>query len=180
MENFEFNEKRKGTFQYTSLIGIILAAISIIIFLLNYDIFGVEGKLIVLNYLFTIVAMVFGAQFIRKECYNGYMDYGRSLWTTFSISLYSVIIFSIFMALYIYFNKGYAQDLLVAKEQVFLMINPNASSAELDKVMSLYKSLQNPVLLFFTTLFSEAISGFIIALIVSIFVKKKEPIGEIK
>ncbi|NVO03260.1 MAG: DUF4199 domain-containing protein [Bacteroidetes bacterium] len=170
--------KRPNIFVNSIKHGSIIAAITVGLTFIMY-VFSVSMKTMgYIQYSFIIViagGMFMGTKAYRDHHQNGFMTYGRALWSTFSISIVANFITSIYTFL---FYQFYAPDQLAKvieqAEQAMIERNPEMTQEQLDMAMSMVEKFTNPILMSLSSFSGSLFFGFLLALIVSIFLKKKD------
>lgn len=154
--------------------GLALAGIAILIELLFYSLdVDRESKIRWVAILIIIGAMVLGVKNYRDKELGGFITYGQSVKLSFLIGLYSAIVVSIFMYLFVkYFDPGLIEQIIESSEEQMLERNPNISDQEYEMAIEYTKRFTTAFWISIGTFFMLAIQAIIVALIVSIFMKK--------
>jgi hypothetical protein len=166
--------KRPNIFVNSIKHGSIIAAITLGLTFIMY-VFSVSMKTIgyiqISFIVLIIVGMFLGTKAYRDQYQNGFMTYGRALWSTFSITIVISFLFSI--AIY-FFYRFYAPEeflkILEQYEEGFIKGNPEMTQDQLDIIINKISPFVHSFMSFFGYLFW----GMVTSLLVSIFLKKKD------
>lgn len=173
MEHLE-ETKKNGMFmpalQYGVLTAIALIALTIFIFF--------AGLITVkwtswISYGILLAGIFIATTTYRNEHRGGFINYGTALGFGTLTIFFASVITAVFTFM---FYKFLAPDALVqvktAAEIQILQTNPNISDQELDLAMRFV----SPMLMSITTIFSYTFLGFVISLITSALLRKKDPL----
>lgn len=154
--------------------GVINGLVGIILFVI-IDFAGMAGNQAV-SYLPALVTgvIIFFAQkeFIKEG--DGFMNYGEGLGIGTLVSLFSSIISSVFLFVYVSFiNTNYISNLLELQRKG--MEEQGLTDAQIEQALSFTSGMFSPIALSIIGIFSGVIFGFIVSLIVSAFTKKARP-----
>jgi len=156
--------------QYGFITSLGLIALTLIIYFVNLQ----SVKWVSwLGYFILIVALYLGSKAYRDEYNGGFITYGRALGFGTLLSVFAALILAVFTYV---FYKFIAPDALntireIAEEQI-LRTNPNISDEQIDMALKFGAS---PGIITFGTLFGYAFVGFILSLITSALVQRKDP-----
>jgi DNA-binding XRE family transcriptional regulator len=158
--------------------GSIIAAITVGLTFIMY-IFNVSMKTMgYIQWSFIIViigGMVLGTKNYRDHHQKGFMTYGRALWSTFSIAMVSAFITSVYTFIfYQFYAPEQLAKILEQTEQTMIERNPEMTQEQLDMAFSITEKFMNPAWMSVSSFFGSLFFGFVLALIVSIFLKKKD------
>ncbi len=170
-------EENKNSMNKTALTyGLGLGGIMILLELLFYSLdIDRESKIRWVSIIIVIAAMIVGVKNYRDNVLNGYITYGKSVTLSFLIGLYSAILVSIFMFLFVkYFDPGLIDQLLEESEEKILQRDPGISDQAFDMAMEFSRKFTTPFWISIGTVFMVAVQSIILALIISIFMKKKD------
>ncbi len=173
MENYT-ETKKTGMFgqalNYAILTSVVLILISLVIYIA--DLFE-HNWISFLSYAVLLAGIIAGTLKYRNESLGGFISYGKAL----GFGVLTAFLVSVITGLFSYvFYQFIAPDALERLKEIaemnILEVDPNASDQQLD----LARRMINPILMFFTTVFSYTFIGFIFSLVTAAFLKKKEPV----
>jgi len=120
--------------------------------------------------------MLIGALQYRKVALNGFITYGKAFSVNFLIGLFATILSSIFFYFYIkYINTGLIDEAL---QQARIKMEAKAGSMsqeQMDQAMSMTQRFMTPVWMVIWGFLGNTFFSAVIALLLSIFVKKTDP-----
>lgn len=126
-----------------------------------------------IGYGILLAGIIIGTLAYRNEYLGGYISYGRALgYGTLTIFFASVIHAIFGYIFYNYLAPDALEQLRIAAEVQILEVNPNIADQELDLAMKFV----SPGLLAVSSILSYTFIGFIISLITSASLKKKDPL----
>ena len=160
----------KPALTYGVLTGVALMLLTFIIYLAGQV---TNTYVNYLAYLVVVLGIVVGTRAFRDEYRGGFINYGQALgFGTLTVFFAAVIagIFSFFF--YSYIAPDAYEQIKQATEVGILETNPNISDRELDLAMMFI----SPVMLMITTILSYTFVGFVVSLITSLFLKRKDPL----
>jgi hypothetical protein len=173
MEQME-ETKKSGMFmpavQYGVLTAIALIALTLFIYFAGL----ITAKWTSwISYGILLASIFIATTAYRNEHNGGFISYGTAL----GFGTMTIFFASVITAVFTYiFYKMLAPDALqqvkAAAEVQILKTNPNVTDQELDLAMRFV----SPVLMSITTIFSYTFLGFVISLITSAVLKKKDPL----
>ena len=177
MNNTEILAPRPGmaktALTYGLLIGILVIAISLV--------FYFSGNLAsnfsaYISYAVLLGGIILATKAWRDEVKGGYISYGQALgFGTLTIFFAAVLTGIFFFVFYKLIDPAAINTLLEAAEDKMINQNPNITDEQLDMALALSKRLMTPFFLAISTIFSYTFIGFVLSLITSIFMKKKNP-----
>ncbi len=176
MENFETNIRpgvAKTALTYGFVIGLVLILIQVVFYFAG-NITSPLGT--VLSYAIMLGGVVVVVRSRRDQDLGGFIKYGQAL----GLGTLSIFIASLLLGVYVYIfykfiDPAAINTIMVAAENKILDGNPNISDDELEMVLNLSRNLMSPGFLSFSILFNYTFLGFVMSLIVSIFMKKPPP-----
>jgi putative exporter of polyketide antibiotics len=174
MENQKVNTT-KSAMTY----GLILALGLIVFHLLQYimDVYKPPTWVSLLNYAIIIGGIVYGTIRFRNDELGGYISYGRSLGMGVLISVFASIVYGFyFYLLTAVIDPGYMENVFKMLEETYLEMGMDYDQVE--TTMGMVKKFQTPLLMVLSNVFGFTFIGTIFSLIVSIFIKKEEPLFE--
>ena len=164
-------DTRKFAMNYGTVLGLCLALIALLLWVLDVDeqtsiIPSVINNLLVIGFLF------YSVSYYRDNFNNGIIAYSQSLKIGTSIAFFS----SVIMAFYTFFYISYlAPDMLVEiinrTEQAILQSNHEISDEELDLALEMTAKFTQPHWLMIMGILGGTFMGFFYSLIISFFVK---------
>ena len=155
--------------------GLILGGISVVYSILLWVLGQTTNKSLgYISLLFTIGVMFYGTKEYRDKHLGGFMTYGKAFSSNFLIGLYSTIIGTIFaFVLFKYLDPKLIETIKETAIETAMQKNPNVTQEQLEGSMSFFMS---PVFFTITALIGGAFFDAILALLVSIFHKKEQPL----
>lgn len=180
MEN-TIENKHEGMFKpalnYALIISVVLIIISLVFYLAGSPTSNAIGYI---GYVVVIAGLAYAAIMYRNEVLGGYITYGKSLGFILVIGLITGVLLGIYNFIFLSYIAPEVLDIM--KEEITqkayetaYQINPNISDAELDNMIDLQLRFQNPPLLAVFTIIGYTFQALIFGLIISIFVKRKNP-----
>lgn len=155
--------------------GLILGGISVVYSILLWVLGMTTNKSLgYIGLLFTIGIMFYGTKVYRDKHLGGFMTYGKAFTSNFLIGLYATIIGTIFS--FFLFKYIDPQLLITIKEtaiETAMQKNPNLTQEQLEGSMSFFMS---PIFFTLSALIGGAFFDVILALLISIFHKKEQPV----
>ena len=156
--------------------GLYLAALSI---LLHVSLFAMgkhleqDWKVNVIGIAITAVLITLGIK-KYKEANGGLLTLGQGLKTGISIALISTVIYIVYTLLFlnVIAPDTMEQGLELARQK--LEENPNMSDEQIDAAIAMQKKFQSPGILAAVMLIFSLFIGFVISLIASLVMQKKE------
>jgi hypothetical protein len=164
----------KHSFTYGMGTGVVLIAISLILYVMDVNTF--ENRWIGwVSNIFLFAGMTISAINYRNKELNGYMTYGQSFSVHFLTGLFAGILSGIFMIFFMAFLGDEIKQMAMENaEQEVLKRNPNASDQELEMALKFTDMFTGPAMMGAMTVLSSAFFAAIYGLIASIFVKKED------
>jgi hypothetical protein len=155
--------------------GLILGGISVVYSILLWVLGQFMNKpLGYVGLLFTIGVMFYGTKEYRDKHLGGFMTYGKAFTSNFLIGLYSAIIGTIFsFILFKYLDPKLIETIKETAIDTAMQKNPSMSQEQLESSMSFFMS---PIFITISALLGGAFFAAILALLVSIFHKKEQPL----
>lgn len=153
--------------------GLILGMLSIVYSLVMYflDLFFNKTQ----GYIFLvvlIVALFFMLKSYRDNYLHGYIKYGQSVGAGVIIFLYLSVISAVFTyVLYKFIDPGLVEKQLAIVEEA--LVNRGMPQQTIDASMAVQRKILVPEIIAPISIFGNMLSGTIISLLVSIFVKKE-------
>jgi hypothetical protein len=160
----------RPAFYYGLLTAIALMLLTLLIYFANL----MEAKWVGwIGYLLLLAGILIGTKAFRDEYRGGFLSYGAALGFGTLTIFFASLITGAFTYL---FYTLIAPDALAVARQVAetnaLQANPNMTDQQLDMVTKMV----NPLVMTISTVFSYTFLGFVMSLITSIFLKKKDPL----
>lgn len=126
-----------------------------------------------IGYGILLAGLFIGTKAFRDEFNGGFINYGRALGFGTLSMFFAALISSVFVYVFYKFIAPDAMGpLREAAEEQILRTNPNISDQEYDMAMRFI----SPGIIAFTSVFSYTFIGFVLALITSAFLKRKDPL----
>jgi hypothetical protein len=159
----------KANFNSGLIMGLFAVIYTLIIYVIDIMFNPYQG------YVFYIVQAVVLFIFIKsyRENYkNGFITYGQAFTSGVVISLFTAIIYAIFIyILYAFIDTDLINKQLAFVEETF--VKAGLPQAFIDSGLKMQKKFLQPEIYAPTKLFSSFLSGTIISLFVAIFIKKE-------
>jgi ABC-type antimicrobial peptide transport system permease subunit len=112
----------------------------------------------------------------RKVQLKGYMTYGQAFSANFLIGLFAAIVSTIFFFFYIkYINTGLIEEILAQARTKIEAKAGNMSQEQMDQAMMWTERFMTPVWMVIWGFLGYAFWAAIFSLIISIFMRKKNP-----
>lgn len=167
------NNEKSSPFQAILTWGLIAGIASIVYTFILYFAGLMQNKPIQFaGIVISIVCLYLGIKSIRDQNYNGYISFGKSLGTGVLIGLISTIVSTIFMViLYTVIDSGLIDVAL--QESTNQMVAKGMSESQIEQAMGMTRKFFIPFLAI-GGLIMGTLLGFIISLVLSIFLKKEE------
>jgi hypothetical protein len=125
------------------------------------------------NIVLLIVLMVLAHREFKKT-HDGMMTYPQGLGSGTLLSVVATVVVTVLLYVYIKFiNTGYLAAALKIQEEA--LKQRGLTAAQADQAMAMTSAMLTPAGIIIASLLSGVISGFIVALIVSIFTRKGDP-----
>ena len=180
MEN-TFESQKEGMFKpalnYALIISVVLIIISLIFYLAGSP---TSDAIQYIGYVVVIAGLAYAAIMYRNEVLGGYISYGKSLGFIVVTGLIAGVILGVYNFVFLSFIAP--EVLEIIKEEITerayetaYQFNPNISDAELDNMVDMQLRFQNPTLLAVFTIIGYTFQALVFGLIISIFVKRKNP-----
>ncbi|MFO7573570.1 MAG: DUF4199 domain-containing protein [Bacteroidales bacterium] len=166
-------EQKRSVWKETLNYGIILGLIAVGFSLLTY-MFDLTFKpwIIWPSLLITVLVLFFMLRSYRDHYNNGYISYGKSVGAGVVINIYAALITAVYIyVLYAFIDPGLMEKSMAVAEEK--MIARGIPEAGIDRAMEMQAKMMKP---WFTAMMSTIMSifyGFLLSLIVSLFVMKK-------
>jgi hypothetical protein len=162
----------KPAMNYGLIIGVFLVAFSVIQWSLNLM---MNKSMSWSIYLLMIVCLYIFAKKYRDDHLGGYISYGKALGFSVLTLAFASFIFGFYnFILYKFIDPGLADMIFEKSREQMLENNTELSEEQIDTALSFSRKFMTPAALFIGTMLSTVFFGFIISLITSIFVMKKD------
>lgn len=126
--------------------------------LLTYIILGAGIYICQLNY--------------RNKELGGYIEYSKALGFGVAVMLFASILNAVFSVILIKLDPSIMEQARIMQEEA--LMQQGMSDEQIEMAGEMMEKFQSPVFMLISSLFVYALIGFIISLITSIFVKKRE------
>jgi len=150
---------------YGAILGGLLVTFSLIGF-----VFKLNNATIlqILNYISLGALMYYGTKVLRDKYQGGYIGYGRALASSFLITLFAGIIVAFFTLVYFkWLDPNMLEQMKVEVQQTLM------DKGMGEKEIEISMRMMTPSFYAFAALFSFAFWGFILSLIVAMFIRKE-------
>jgi hypothetical protein len=167
----------KPSISNASIISVALIILTLVFYLLNNHGSNVES---IIGTVIFLTGLIYSIKVYRDEYLEGYISYGQSLGHSVLIGVFTGIITGVFIfILYTFIAPDLFEQVrekaLLEAERRMLQMNPNVTDAELDMVVNLQTKFIRPIFSLIGNVFIYTLTGLVLGLIVSIFMKKKNP-----
>ncbi len=167
----------KVAMNYGAILGLALVALGILFYLTGWNRSMTSG-LQWINYLVQILLIVMGIKYYRDSVQGGFISYGRALGTGTLISLFAAIIISVYMYIYItYMDPTFME--FIASQQEEQLYAQGFSDEQVERSMEMARNFTSPNMMLIMAFLGTTFIGFIMSLIISIFLKKENKLAEI-
>ena len=167
-------ETRKFAMNYGSVLGLSLACVALVLWVLGID----ESQSVIpslLNNLLIIGFIVYAISYYRDNLNNGFISYSESLKLGTTIAFFSSVIMAFYSFIYItYLNPDLLNAVLKEMEQTVLQGDPDISEEKLDLALEMTARFTQPHWLVIMGVLSGTFMGFFYSAIVSFFVKNPD------
>lgn len=161
------------TLIYGVCTGVALIVYSLIMYVANLY---MNTTLRYLAFILLIAGMVIGVLQYRKASLNGFMTYGQAFSVNFLIGLFATIVSTIFLFFYIkYINTGLIDEILAQARAKMEAKAGTMTQEQMDTAMSWTEKFMSPVWIVVWGFIGNLFWSTVFALIISIFVRKKNP-----
>jgi putative flippase GtrA len=153
--------------------GLILGVLSFVVFL-AVTLTGINQNASSVVNIVSLVVLMFLAHREFKKTHDGMMTYPQGLGSGTLLATVSTAVTCVLLYIYVmYINTGYLAAAM--KLQQAALEKRGVTGAQADQAMAMTGAMLTPVGIVITSLVIGVISGFIVALIVSIFTRKGDP-----
>lgn len=164
---------------YGLILGVIFILVSLIYYILNFNMYSVGFGLIalVVNLAIIIIVYIIGIKAFRDKSLGGKITYGQSFLTGLIIGLIGFIISALFSYI---FYRFFEPDLLVqnAHEAIDKWAGKGLPEEQLEMMEKNFLKSAKPVTQLKNGLLGGVIFSVILSLIISIFIKKDTTVVE--
>lgn len=166
-------EQKRSIWKEALNYGIILGLISVGLSLLTY-MFDLTFKTWIIwpSLLISVLVLFFMLRSYRDHYNNGYITYGKSVGAGVVINVYSALIVAIYIyVLYAFIDPGLMEKSLAVAEEK--MISKGIPESALDQALEMQAKMMKPWFTAMMTTITSIFYGFLLSLIVSLFIMKK-------
>jgi len=164
------NSMLKHSMNYGLIMGVSLVILSLIIYLMG--ILKPPFWVSIINWIIVIAIIYIGSKKYRDEVLGGAIGYGNAVGYGVLVSAFSAVITSFFTVLLVtVIDPEYVNKLLVIVEEE--MVNKGLPDEQISAGLEMSKKFMSPIFMFFSGLLGSVLTGLVISLITSIFVKKE-------
>jgi len=166
---------RKFAMNYGAVLGLCLALIALILWVLGVDeqqsaIPSILNNLVIIGFLFYAIS------YYRDNVNSGYIAYSESLKLGTSVAFFSSVIMAFYTFVYItYLNADMLSNILEMTEQAVLQSNPEISEEELDLALEMTAKLTQPHWIMVMGILGGTFMGFFYSALISFFLKSPDP-----
>ena len=166
---------RKFAMNYGAVLGLCLALIALILWVLGVDeqqsaIPSILNNLVIIGFLFYAIS------YYRDNVNSGYIAYSESLKLGTSVAFFSSVIMAFYTFVYItYLYADMLSNILEMTEQAVLQSNPEISEEELDLALEMTAKLTQPHWIMVMGILGGTFMGFFYSALISFFLKSSAP-----
>jgi ABC-type sugar transport system permease subunit len=129
-----------------------------------------------IGYVFLIAGMIWGTLEYRKKYSNGFLTYGRAFSSCFWIGLFSGILATVYLFVFINFiHPGFISELLDQMRENIQSASPQMSEEQMEQAISMSSKFMSPMMMTIWGLVTYTALSAVIGLILAIFLKKEDP-----
>ena len=171
MENQQ-KPTNKIALNYGLILGFASILFHVILFALGKHL-EQDWKMSVVSFLITTVVTVLGIKKF-KEANNGFLTLGQGLKTGLSIVMISAVIYVVYQLIFMYVISPEAIDQALEIARQKMLENPNLTDEQIEQAVEMQKKFSGPAFIVPIILIFSLFIGFIISLIASLVMQKKE------
>ena len=165
------NKIGKHTIKFGIMLGVTLILFELLLYIMDIS---MESKLKYLNIIISAGIITYGIYVFREKNNGGYIRYDlKSLLIGFLISLYGGILLTIYTYIFLKFIDSSEITKMLDLMQQKMTDMQNVSEESIDKAMKIQRIFLRPAMISLFKLIGSAFSGFILSLLISIFMKKQ-------
>ena len=163
-------QRIKVSMNHGLVIGLILIAYA---FLVSITDPGAGSLLTLLHWAVMIAAVFYSIKTWRDNYNGGFISYGQALGFGFRTMFFASVSYGFDSMIYMtWINPDSVNEALTAVEEGYFQLG--FTDEQIEQYMEMAQKMQTPGWQMFTTILGTTFSGFIISLIVSLFVKKDD------
>ncbi|MDD5571030.1 MAG: DUF4199 domain-containing protein [Bacteroidales bacterium] len=167
------NTLLKSTMTYGAIMGLALVVASLIMYLTNQ----INNTTLsnTLTFLIIVAGIVIASKIYRDNYLKGYITYGQSLGCGVLTGLFASIILAFYtFILYKFIDPTLMDQIMNIAREKILESRPDISDEQLEAALSMSRKFTSPPMMFIMTIIGTTMWAFVISLLVSIFIKKKD------
>jgi len=154
--------------------GLYYAILSILISVIVYMTGSMQAKPVQWLSTLVMIAAIVVIQFHYRKAMGGYLSYGQSVGVAVLSMLFAAIPIAVYTyILYKFIDPGLIEQIRLAAEEQ--MVERGLPEEQINTALAFTSKFQTPGILAFSQFFNMPLTGLIIGLISSIFVRKKSP-----
>lgn len=161
----------KVAMHYGTYYGLSAAVVFLIFYLVGTDVQSRVPQWV--GWVLLVIFIVLGIKSHRDEDLGGHISYGKSLGTGVLISLFGGIITGAYTVLFFTTIAPDMLEKLIAASQENLL-EQGLDEKSIERSMQYMKMFMTPVWMFIFSILGTAFFGFLLSLIISVFMKKEE------
>ncbi|MBE0641910.1 MAG: DUF4199 domain-containing protein [Bacteroidales bacterium] len=170
---------RPDSFWRNTLVhGLITGGLLMLFYLLMYILNMLDQYVVQLVVYFILLAggMYYGTKTYRERMLGGFMSYSKALGSTFMISFWAGALYTLFTFVFLkYFDPGLIDVMLQQAEERVLKMMPDISDDMLQDQLDTQRRMMESGLGYVWSFVGNLVISFILALLVSIFLKREDP-----
>ena len=167
-------EIRKFAMNHGTVLGLILALIALVFWMIGID--EQESMLpFLINNLLIIGFFYYSITNYRDGIGNGFIAYSSSLKLGTSIAFFYSVIMAFYTFIYMtYLNPDFLIDFYKITEQSLLQSKPDISDEELDMALEILSNVMQPHFLMILVVLYRTFMGFFLSAILSFFIRRTD------
>ena len=179
--------EQKSTFWKAAMTDGIYLAVALILYNVVLYVLGenMNKTLGVITYVIMGAGIYICQVNYRNKELGGYIEYSKALGFGATIMLFAGVLYSLYSVILLKIDPSILEQARIMQEEA--MLKQGMSDEQIEMMGEMMNKVQNPAVIVISSLLVFALIGFIISLVTSIFVKKKEDenafeeaMGEIK
>ncbi|HKJ42375.1 MAG TPA: DUF4199 domain-containing protein [Sunxiuqinia sp.] len=166
--------EQKSTFWKSAMTYGIYLAVAIILYNVILYVMGqnLNQTLGLFSYVIMGAGIYFCQYYYRNRELDGYIDYSKALGFGVAIMLFAGILNALYTVILLKIDPSILDQIRAMQEEA--LMKQGMSDDQIEMAGEMMSKFQNPIIIVISSLFTFAFIGFIISLITSIFVKKKQ------
>jgi len=167
------NPFQKNAMNYGAILGMVLVMFFFVQYFLNMP---QSFIFVILQYAAIIGIIIWGCMYFRDKQQNGVIKYGRALGMGTMIGMYGSLVFAVIAFVFYKFIDPSALDVIL-RETENQLYTKGLSESEISMAMEMTKKMMNPLFVAISSLIGLTFWSFLLSLITSAVVMKKNGNG---